>query len=279
VAPVRVIEGQRTKLTRVAHGIAYDPLHDVIIGTEPLAGSIVFFRGGSHGNVAPIRVIQGPHTSIHYPFQPAVDVKHNELWVADIVSHGLLVFPLTGNGDIAPLRVIRGNRTQMTGASGVAVDTDHDLVIASGSTHGAPAIFTFDRTASGNVPPKTVISGPSTGIVSGWHVQYYRGRIYAIASNHYLGASYDQGGFEPRPNCDGPLLAFTGPLGFVGVWNETDTGDAPPRAIIMGPASELLHPDGLALDPGHNELFASDSVRNGVFGYLVPDFFGGAAQR
>jgi NHL repeat len=57
------------------------------------------------------------------------------------------------------------------------------------------------------------------------------------------------------------------------VWNITDTGDVPPRAMIRGPFSGLLHPVGLALNPENGEIYVSDSVRNGLLTYFVPDFF------
>jgi len=62
-------------------------------------------------------------------------------------------------------------------------------------------------------------------------------------------------------------------LGFVGVWNITDNGDVPPLAKIKGPFSGLLHPVGLALNPKDGEIYVSDSVRNGVFSFLLPQFF------
>lgn len=274
IKPVRIIEGQRTKLTRVAHGIAYDSKHDVIIGTEPLAASIVFFRGGTVGNTPPIRVIQGPHTLLHAPYEPSVDVVNNELWIADLEAKALYVFPLDGNGDIPPLRIIKGPKAVLGTVSGVAVDPEHNLVVATGYSYNyRPGIFIFDRTANGNVAPKRIIMGPSTGIISVWHVQVADSKIFAVASNFYYIPSYDPGGYKPRGNCDGPMLPFIGPLGFVGVWNESDNGDVPPHGIILGPASELLHPVGIAIDAKHGQVFASDSVRNSVFSYLVPSFF------
>ncbi|HLH75508.1 MAG TPA: hypothetical protein VKV28_01760 [Candidatus Binataceae bacterium] len=270
----RIIEGQNTKLTRVAHGITYDPVHDLIIATEPLAASIVFFRGGAHGDVPPVRVIQGNKTLIHSPYEPSVDNQHNELWIADITSGALRVYPLEDNGNIAPLRNIQGPKTQLFSITGVAVDPVHDLVVAAGlNRQYRPCIFIFRRTDNGDVAPLRVISGPTTGLEYIWHVQVAGQRIFATASNFYYIPPYDPGGHEPRKDCTGPPLPFPGPLGFIGVWNESDNGDVAPRAIIRGAQTDLLHPVGLVLDPAHGQVFASDSVRNGVFGFLVPNFF------
>lgn len=63
-------------------------------------------------------------------------------------------------------------------------------------------------------------------------------------------------------------------LGFVGIWDITDSGDVAPKAMIRGPFSGLLHPVGLAINPKDAEIYVSDSVRNGILSFLVPDFFG-----
>ncbi len=52
----------------------------------------------------------------------------------------------------------------------------------------------------------------------------------------------------------------------------TDSGDVPRRAIIKGPFSQLLHPTGLAINPRHGEIYVTDSIRNGLFTFLTPDF-------
>ena len=47
--PVRVIEGQGTKLSRTMHGIAYDAVRDEIIVPVHLAGAVLVFRAGASG--------------------------------------------------------------------------------------------------------------------------------------------------------------------------------------------------------------------------------------
>src|SRR5882724_3880984 len=46
------------------HGFSYDSIHDEIVVNSPLTQAILMFRGSSNGEVAPIRVIQGPKTRI-----------------------------------------------------------------------------------------------------------------------------------------------------------------------------------------------------------------------
>jgi DNA-binding beta-propeller fold protein YncE len=45
----------------------------------------------------------------------------------------------------------------------------------------------------------------------------------------------------------------------------------PPSATIGGAFSQIVHPTGLALNPKDGEIYVTDSIRNGLFTYLVPD--------
>jgi hypothetical protein len=134
----------------------------------------------------------------------------------------------------------------------------------------------FNRTANGNVKPLRVIAGPKTQIDGAWGVTTYQGKIFvAISNTHYI-PPYLVSGYAPRPeikDCpESPFLVSDHP-GFVGVWNETDSGDVPPRAVIRGPLSEVVGPEGVAIDPRAGELFVTDGKRNGIFSFLVPAFF------
>jgi hypothetical protein len=278
--PARIIQGQKTKLTRAAHGITYDKARDLILASEPLAAAIVTFPAGAHGEVAPLRVLQGPKTQLHRPFQLEVDDVHKELVVADSVSSRILFYRWDASGNTPPLRYIGGPKTGMYGGViGVAVDPVRNIVVGTASDqHHRGAIFVFDRRASGDVAPLGVITGPHTGIKSLWHVAVYNGKIFAVAFNSGYFPPYDRGGFAPTPGCTGPPKPWLAPIGFIGVWNLTDKGDVPPRAYIRGAASDLLHPASIALDPPDGELFTGDGGRNGVFAFQVPQLLGVPGQ-
>ena len=76
------------------------------------------------GDVAPIRVVQGPKTGIKNPTGIFVDLKNDEVWVSNMGNHSATVFPRTANGDVAPLRTIRsaplGKRALAIGNPGAA---------------------------------------------------------------------------------------------------------------------------------------------------------------
>lgn len=270
VEPKRVITGQASKLGRTIHGLAYDPAHDEIVVPNALADAILVFRGGANGSEPPVRVIQGPRTELATPHSVNLDVEHGEILVASLTGKRISVFSWNANGNVAPLRRIMGPKTGLGHIVGIAVDPVKNLLAIANSED----ILIFNRTDNGDAAPRARIAGPKTGIGDEpWQMQFYGGRIFVAASNHlhqnlYSGVTL-KGTSTKVP--DDPWLNPN--LGFIGVWNITDNGDVPPRAIIRGPFSGLLHPVGIALNPKHGEIYASDSVRNGVLSFLVPEFF------
>jgi DNA-binding beta-propeller fold protein YncE len=269
-APTRLITGQNTLLGRTIHGLAYDPARDEIVAPNALADAVLVFRAGASGAEHPLRVIQGPHTHLVTPHAVSLDLQNREILVASLTGRRINVFRGDADGDATPIRVIEGPKTELGHVVGLAVDPERNL-LAVANTH---EILIFDRTDNGNVPPRARIAGPKTGITDEpWQMEFYRGRIFVAASNHLHENLYE--GVTLRPDAkevpDDPWLNPV--LGFLGVWNITDKGDVAPLAMIRGPFSGLLHPVGLALNPKAGEIYLSDSVKNGVLSFLVPQFF------
>jgi len=119
MAPVRVIEGGKTRLARTSHAVAFDEKNDEIVVPNSFAEAVLFFRGDASGDVAPIRAIQGPRTLLEQNDELALDSVHGEVIVP--TRQAILVFDRTANGDVAPLRVIAGPKTQINKARGIAV--------------------------------------------------------------------------------------------------------------------------------------------------------------
>lgn len=277
---MRIIAGQSTRLSRTMHGIAYVAKHDEIVVPVALAAAVLVFRGGAAGAESPIRVIQGPHTQLVRPHTVAVDEQNDEIIVGDSSGRSVLAFPLNANGDVVPKRVIQGPKTGLLFVVGVAVDPIHDrIVVASTSSvaGGRTGLFIFKRTDQGDVVPQAVIAGPHTGIVRPWQLAMdaTKGRIFVAAINNENHPPYELE--KPRrnlaPGMDIPSPWQTGTMGFIGVWDINDNGDAPPRGVIKGPNTFLVHPAGVSYDPKHGEVFATDSVRNGLFSFLARFLF------
>ena len=247
MAPARVIEGGHTKLSRTSHAVAYDEKNDEIFVPNPLAEAVLIFRGDASGDVAPIRTIQGPRTSLQDNDELALDNVHNELVVP--TRQAVLVFSRVANGDVAPLRVIAGPKTRINRARGVAVDPVSNIIAIGNSD--PQGILIFNRTDEGDVAPRAIISGPRTGI--------YAPKGFAIIPERKeLIATIEARGVQVTRN-----------LGesFVGIWNYTDNGDIPPKATIKGTGTLLIAPRGAAVDYQHQEIFVIDKVQNAFFTY------------
>jgi hypothetical protein len=269
-APRRILTGQATRLGRTVHGIVYDPLHDEMVVPNALADAVLVYRAGAEGAEPPVRVIQGPCTRLVTPHAVSLDLENREILVASLTGRAVYAFSWDANGDAKPLRVLHGPKTKLGHVVGLGVDPKRNLLAVANSKD----ILIFNRSDNGDVAPRAIIAGPKTGIGDEpWQLHVYQGRIFLAASNHLhqnLYSAVTPKGTYSKPPED-PWIDPN--LGFIGIWNMTDNGDIAPRRMIKGPFSGLLHPVGLALNSKDGEIYVSDSVRNALFTYLVPDFF------
>jgi len=268
--PTRVIAGQTAKVSRTMHGIFYNPKHDEIVVPVALGGAVLTLPGGANGGEAPLRVIQGPKTQLVQPDTLYVDVAHDEMMV-DSGDDSVLVFSRTANGDVEPLRKLGGPKTKIRNIYGITVDSVHNLIIIGnrvdlGGRESEDGILIFNRTDSGDVPPRAVIAGPRTGIIKIRQVvvDEERGQIFATIKNNFENYDFDQ----QRPSPWNPDKT-----GFIGVWSIDDNGNVPPRGVIKGPATGLVWPAGVAINPRDREVYAIDSVSNALFMFTMPELF------
>ena len=126
-APIRVIEGSRTRLNWPT-GIALNLERGELYVANDAGDSILVFDANAEGNVEPRRVLAGARTGLKNPTGLALDMQNGELWVANFGNHTATAYPLVATGDVAPLRTIRsaplGTPSQMLGnPGGVAFDS------------------------------------------------------------------------------------------------------------------------------------------------------------
>jgi hypothetical protein len=270
-----------THLSRTTHGIAYDSTNDEIVAPNPLAAAIVIFRGGATGEEAPIRTIQGARSGLSRPETVAVDEKNNELFVGDPGDRRVLVYKRDADGDAKPLRTIQGPKTKLLQVVGISVDPNRDLLVVSTYSRlpgGVTGLLIFGRTDEGDVAPRRVIAGPKTGITRLRQIGLdpETGKIFAaVINNEYL-PPYDID--RPRSGLDAnvelPSPWNTGTEGFIGVWDdEKDDGDVPPRSIIKGRSTGIVHPAGVTFNARDGEVIAPDAVWNGLFTFVKPELF------
>jgi hypothetical protein len=93
------------------------------------------FDAEASGDVAPKRVLKGQKTGLKNPTGLALDLQHNELWVANFGDHTATAYRLNAQGDTAPLRTVRaaadGVPSLMIGNPGaVAFDTKREEILA-----------------------------------------------------------------------------------------------------------------------------------------------------
>ncbi|HLH76046.1 MAG TPA: hypothetical protein VKV28_04480 [Candidatus Binataceae bacterium] len=288
--PLRVIHGQKTKLTKTGHGIGYSSARDEIFASSASAGAVTVYRGDADGDVAPIRIIQGPKTRLVAPWALVVDDPHREISLLDNTTHTLSTFAIDAKGNVAPLRVLGGPHTLLgtassrySGAFGLGNDPAHNLLVASTHTHGLVpgwpygGLLIFDRTAQGDTAPRAIIAGPHTGIKDAGNLVVANGKIFVNVSNRVWIPSYGAGAFAPRKGCDGPppdILVVGSQDGYIGVWGLNQKGDVPPLYTIHGVTARYIDLGGISVDPKDGEVFITDGGYDGVLSYLVPNFFG-----
>ncbi|MCS7117457.1 MAG: hypothetical protein NZ957_01540 [Thaumarchaeota archaeon] len=275
-APLRVVEGQRTRLSRTMHGICYNPLRDEVVVPNPLAAAILTFRAGADGEEPPLRVIQGPRTGLITPHAVNLNLKRGELLVGDPGRKGALVFGIEDSGNVKPRRVIAGKRTRIDHIVGVTADESGTLIVANSARRRKDAItglLFFDRDADGDVEPIGYIAGPKTMMKEAvWWVQTFKDRIIASVPNHVYRPCFKLASCDPEVTEIPPSPWLTAD-GFIGVWNIDDRGDVPPRLVIKGHLSELCAPSAFAINPVDGEIYVLDSVKNGMFVFRVPQAF------
>jgi hypothetical protein len=167
--PLRTIVGHNTQLED-PHGIAVDPENGVILVTNHGHGreksgdvvygifdppSITVYPLKADGDVAPLRIIEGPATQLNWPAHIWVDSPRNEFYVANDGDDSILVFNIDDAGDAAPKRRIKGPNTQIKNPTGVFLDAKNDEVWVSNMGNHRATVY--PRTANGNVAPKRVI--------------------------------------------------------------------------------------------------------------------------
>lgn len=193
--PTRLLQGDQTRLAD-PHGIAYDPIEDVIFvanfgsrarrlappghkrpATWPLerdeavpgsgtisAASVTVYRRTAAGDTAPIRTIEGSLAQLNWPTGLAFDPDARELFIANDMGASVLVFDANASGNVRPKRVLQGPLTELANPTGIALDLkNRELWVANFGGHSGTV---YDLSAAGNTPPKRRIRNAPRGTPS-----------------------------------------------------------------------------------------------------------------
>lgn len=148
--------------------------------------AITVYPIDAHGDVPPIRVIQGSKTQMNLPLGIFYDSAEKHLIVANGGDDRVLFFPVDANGDTAPVRSLGGAKTEIAGPTSVVIDRKrNELWVSNWDNHTATV---YPRTASGDVAPLRVIrsapkGSPRSGFGSPGTVAYHPKRDEILVPN------------------------------------------------------------------------------------------------
>jgi hypothetical protein len=197
-APVRTIQGARSGLSR-PETVAVDETNNELFVGDPGDRRVLVYKRDADGDSAPLRTIQGPKTKLLQIVGVAVDPKRDLLVVSSYSRlpggvTGLMIFGRTDQGDVAPRRVIAGPKTGITRLRQIALDPETGRVFAAvinneylppydvdkpraglaadvelpspwnTGTEGFIGVWD-DEKDDGDVAPRSIVKGRSTGIV------------------------------------------------------------------------------------------------------------------
>jgi hypothetical protein len=134
---VRLLAGANTRMVHPV-SMAVDQNGAIYLadrGAAPGQEQLIFLAPAQTGNVAPDRIVRGPHTGLTSPTGIAIDASE-EVFVANHDSGKVLIFAADANGDAPPLATLEG----LKGPQRVFVDQDLNVLV---SCDGDDSIVVF----------------------------------------------------------------------------------------------------------------------------------------
>ena len=179
---------------------------------------IAAFARLADGNTAPVRKIEGQTTLLGRTMHAiSHDPIHDEIFVPQEISQGILTFRGGADGEEAPIRVIQGSLTQLQRPDQLEVDPVHNEIFVPQQGK----ILVFQRDAKGNVAPIRILK-PSSDVRFGNGVAVDPvNNVLVVAGSVASGTGEGGGRSQAR------LL----------IYNRTDEGTVAPKAMIGGPNS------------------------------------------
>jgi hypothetical protein len=135
-APIRVIQGSKTGLVYTDQ-LDADPIHnEIFVPMRSANGGVIYvFDRTAHGNVAPVRTLEGPDVRISGT-GIAVDPEHDLLLAGG--RDGLRIFSRIASGNTKPLRIITGGpKSGTTGPNAPVMVPGTRMFIASTRKFGS----------------------------------------------------------------------------------------------------------------------------------------------
>jgi hypothetical protein len=233
------------------------------------SGSITVYPGSASGDVAPLRTIEGPLTTLRGP--GGIAVTDDEIVVCDSDVGAVDFFPINADGNVAPTRQIVGRETDIGACIDVAIFQGEVYVI------GIDELLVFPITANGDVAPSRRVPG------------FFFGQALAIDRGELYVADEDKVLVYALPVADGAqpvrVLSVDCPFGVAAGDGELFVNNAcaaiseidvfPEGATGSPPALRMLRGDHTGMQaPGQikrfrDELYVSDLDADQIFIYPV----------
>jgi 6-phosphogluconolactonase (cycloisomerase 2 family) len=172
--PKRLLIGDKTQLSD-SHGMTIDANRKLLFvnnwgniadDDKPGSGrfgppSITVYRLNANGDEAPLRIIQGPKTTLDWPGAMSLDSETGDLYVANDMGQSIIAFHGTDQGDVAPARMIKGPNAGLSYPVGVFVDSKNKEVWASNIGNSTATVYPL--MANGDVAPLRKIRSAEEG--------------------------------------------------------------------------------------------------------------------
>jgi sugar lactone lactonase YvrE len=226
VAPSATISGSSTDLN-MPTGIALDGSGNIYVADSEggESGAVTVYPPGSNGEVEPSSIIAGSNTDLN-PTAIAVDAG-GKTYVAG--GQEVTVYPAESYGNVTPSATITGSQTGLDHASAIALDASGNIYVANNSATALGSTVTvYPAGSNGNVAPSSTIAGSNTGL------DEPQGIAVDAGGNIYV-TNYgsQQGGNDS-----------------ITVYAAGSNGNVAPSATIVGPATQLAIPFGIAVSSG-----------------------------
>ncbi|BAV33955.1 hypothetical protein SCL_1650 [Sulfuricaulis limicola] len=238
------------------------------------------------GGTLPNRVVSGGLTTLSGPRGIAVDMAHDQIYVANFLNDSILVFHnarIVTGGD-APDRMITG--ATMDGPSALFVDVVNNRLFVANTNGNSILIYDNASALNGNVAPTRALTGAMTTLNAPIDVcaDATRNLVYVANGNGQI-LVFNNAAIVASSNDIAPLRSIPISSGVVGIFvdimadrlyvasansvlifdgaSRANSGSTPNRTITGG-GSMLNQPRDIFVDTGTDRLYVANFGGNSV---------------